>query len=112
MSAQHTPGPWTYEIKTAIAGGTPQYAGPVIYAEDDCEHHAIADASCNHTCRLPHETEANARLIAAAPDLLAALAALTAWDEADTAAGGDVDFDGLRDVINSARAAIAKAEGR
>jgi hypothetical protein len=103
ITTTHTPGPWTYEIKTAIAGGTPQYAGPVIYAENDCEHHAIADASCNHTCRLPHETEANARLIAASPDMLAALKLIvTNYDSGNYAA---IDMP-------QARAAIAKAEGR
>jgi hypothetical protein len=53
-----------------------------------------------------HETEANARLIAAAPDLL------------DTArlivklADSDASEQAFNACINDARAAIAKAEGR
>lgn len=57
---EHTPGPW-------VAEGTEVYAGA------DCEFHAVADCSCNHTCRHADETRANARLIAAAPDLYAAI---------------------------------------
>lgn len=52
------------------------------------------------------EAEANARLIAAAPDMLAALVDMTECAEAD---GWDVN--GNAEWLNKARAAIAKAKG-
>lgn len=66
----HTPGPWTYEMESHNPTGLPRFDGPVIYALQDCEYHPIADASCNHTCRMEWDTEANAKLICAAPELL------------------------------------------
>lgn len=36
----------------------------LIFAEDDCEIHPIADFSCNHTCRLSFQTEATAQFVA------------------------------------------------
>jgi len=44
----------------------------IAVVSTDCPYHIIADFSCNHTCRLDMECEANAMLCAAAPDLLAA----------------------------------------
>ena len=58
MIKQHTPGPW-------ITGEE------AIWALDDCEFHAIVDCPLNQTCRDTETAWANARLIAAAPDLLA-----------------------------------------
>lgn len=61
-----------------------------------------------HVVRLQvgdHEAEANARLIAAAPDLLAALEAL-AEEEQPACRHGDVER-----VWKAARAAIAKVRG-
>ena len=64
---------------------------------------AVADQELT----LPEESAANARLIAAAPDLLAALEALVG--EADL---GEVDLDDDdRAKLEQARAAIAKATG-
>jgi hypothetical protein len=56
----------------------------------------------------PDANRANARLIAAAPDLLAVLRRLDKWAEQDkTGAARDV-----QGIITEARQAIAKAEGR
>jgi hypothetical protein len=58
-------------------------------------------------------TPANARLIAAAPDLLDALRIVTGWLEgaADALAGEDEqDDEDCREVVAMARAALAKAE--
>lgn len=52
--------------------------------------------------------EANARLIASAPELLEALKALLAHDECDA---GCIPTDAHLDVQNDARAAIRKATG-
>jgi hypothetical protein len=54
--------------------------GAKIYAPD-CEHHPVADCSTNHTCRDEWEVEANAVLMAAAPDLLEALRQLLTSDD-------------------------------
>lgn len=66
-----TPGPWTVRDYNADAiGRMTRFEGPaVIYADDDCDIHPIADCSCNHSCRLGDEQFANAHLIAAAPML-------------------------------------------
>ena len=100
------PGPWSahrnddgsslaYEIRTA-AGGCVGWAG------------GWSDYSGNDA-----GTAANARLLAAAPDLLAALRALVAWDDADKAQGfeGDTRYADLDTVIDRARTAIRAAMG-
>jgi len=70
MSAQYTPGPW---IGAGPSFGAPrmQYTTEIIAERDD-------EDECETICELPikgldAEQEANARLIAAAPDLLEAL---------------------------------------
>ena len=91
-----TPGPWpmqrTGDGKRIIIGkglveGPNGYEVAEVYS-DDC----------------PYElAEANARLIAAAPDLLAAVKELVNWWEID---GGNLDRS-----LSTALAAISKAEG-
>ena len=66
MTAQHTPGPWA---------AVPVYQGSIDPLCDrpyqiQCEGVVIANVSS-----FVHEMQANARLIAAAPELLAALEA-------------------------------------
>lgn len=95
MTTQHTPGPW-------ITGDA------AIWALDDCEFHAIVDCPLNQTCRDTETAWANARLIAAAPDLLAAL---IAFDNAFSHyCEGDPDSDEVS-ALYQAREAIAKATG-
>jgi hypothetical protein len=84
---EHTPGPWTVEGPVALRGGDywsvilPGLEEPIdLYAADN--------------------GEANARLIAAAPDLLEALQEIIKWNEVQHW------FN-----FNAARAAIAKATG-
>lgn len=98
-SAAHTPGPWTYDRGVVPPDG-PQRYSTVSSADGDL---AIAEVN-----DLIPEGIANARLIAAAPDLLAAaqtvLADLNARIEA--ARGGPVPlFRGIADL----HAAIARA---
>ena len=91
--SEYTPGPWTVEE----------------YGEDDCPALVIHKDTESRVCFMatpgshgdPAKIEADARLIAAAPDLLEALRDLVSeWD------------DGLDDPFwNAARAAIAKATG-
>jgi hypothetical protein len=97
MSSKHTPGPWTYSLNTGVvrseSNDLPKWS-----------HHVICDLR-----RWSHEGDTfihpgNARLIAAAPELLEALKEmLEVWEE-DHAYGAT--------HADKARAAIAKAEGQ
>ena len=79
MSAQHTAGPWEYDVTEF---GTAILAGRELVAD------GIG-------------SEANARLIAAAPEMLTALRA------AETAMGALLHYS--NPILQAARAAIAKA---
>ena len=94
----HTPGPWTVDPKTLA-----------VYAPDRHGHAAaVLVADCDCSWLLANEIRANAALVAAAPDLLAALQALVG--EADL---GEIDHDdSTRALLAQARAAIARATGR
>lgn len=86
MNAKHTPGPWTRNraINTVDMG---RYSVICPFGADSKKHVS--------------EIEANMRIIAAAPDLLAALEAMIA----------KIDADKLPISCSLARAAIAKAKG-
>jgi hypothetical protein len=88
---EHTPGPW--------AVGSYCMTAHVIYA-DNGEGEQIAAAS--RSAFPDSESDANARLIAAAPDLLAVLKQVR-----DFWAGGDAPDD----LTNAIHAAIARARG-
>lgn len=91
-AAQHTPGPWTSQagiIRTA--GGAVAILPNGLY----CVRSAARNAD---------ENQANARLIAAAPELLAGLEQVLHWI--------DCDCDRSKHSLEAARAAIAKAKGR
>lgn len=100
MTTQHTPGPW-------ITGDA------AIWALDDCEFHAIVDCPLNQTCRDTETAWANARLIAAAPDLLAALQAVWKFFEPVyvSAMADDTERTAQDELMDTVRAAIAKATG-
>ena len=88
---QHTPGPWQI------------WAEITAISRNPCTGHTISRGDDVFICDAVGTSAADARLIAAAPELLAALQAV-----ADYWAGGDVPAD-----INAAmRAAIAKATGK
>jgi len=99
MSAQHTPGPWS------CAGAYGRYGRSIIGPDGENIGHVQTDRPARRNDAGHGETEplahgeANARLIAAAPDLLAALRGIV------DALGGEC-FD-----WGPARAAIAKATG-
>jgi hypothetical protein len=90
MSTQHTPGPWHIGMKP----------GPMIYGSDSSQ---VADLRGDLLDR--GETQANATLIVAAPELLAALRLAAGFL---TANYSDAD---MPDILPSVRAAIAKATG-
>ena len=96
MSAKHTPGPWS--LSPAEDG--------VIEAQDGEDFICVAVAG-NPEAACRQRDLANARLIAAAPDLLEALRNLVGG--IDASARGAVLRD-AREMI-AARAAIAKATG-
>lgn len=98
---KHTPGPWRLETNRAPNGGT-YYR---IFDADDarsCIAQVIGDGRIEY-----HD---NAALIAAAPDLLAALQAFVV--QRDKLAGFPQAVDPYSGAYVAARAAIAKAEGR
>lgn len=95
MNAKHTPGPWAYIGNGDIVARSEKYCG----GEKDI-------ASVFMTTN--DEDEANARLIAAAPDLLKALNEIVS--QIDQGGSGGKVFS--RDAcIAQARAAIAKVTG-
>lgn len=89
MSTKHTPGPWSIHRER------------IIFAEDG---YAIADVTTYHGKR-QEQTQANARLIAAAPELLGELKRAVAMIEEARSRGSK------QIVPASMRAAIAKATG-
>ena len=116
--AKHTPGPWVLEtLRTSC--GICHKVGPFPGRHDNDEpRHAClyADYPSKHN-PADAELEANARLIAAAPDLLEALIKyMDAIDMFDKASKDGINYHGA--VGNRlateeiARAAIAKATGK
>lgn len=114
MSGTHTPGPWVVG-EGAICGG--EYGGTMV-----CEHptrkwerlDAASAGAAKVLAKMMPESEANARLIAAAPELLEALRELLAERYAleepeQFDAAGNWTSDSPASV--KARAAIAKATG-
>jgi hypothetical protein len=108
-NAKHTPGPWAAEVPPPEA-----YTDLDIHLDADITHW-IADTRANgevlgHVNRTARgEQDANALLIAAAPDLLQALKeTLAYWDSCGFS---DCEPD-CECIVQSVQAAIAKAEGR
>jgi hypothetical protein len=93
MKTKHTPGPWHH-----VGDG-------LVYAEpsfDDIEAPLVCDATEEGWMGPNDEERANAQLISAAPELLAALQALSDYFGADT-------DNGLDELLTQARAAISRA---
>ena len=94
LAARHSPRPWTLNAE-----------GTGAYCERDRPYVFV-------TCigRPESERQANARLIAAAPDLLAALIGLKPiFDRAESNASGNPEWEFVSARVEAARAAIAKA---
>lgn len=106
--AKHTPGPWQIVIDD---DGNPLSGRPMVAAapELDCAivHWDGFVQSYWRSARGDKEIHANARLIAAAPDLLKALEELA--DLFDAMVSGEYRPDSY--TTQPARAAIAKAKG-
>lgn len=101
--SSHTPGPWN-AVKSQ----------PRIYwidaHEQPCAYGHIATVF--EGGKDPDENAANARLIAAAPDLLAALEDMLSGWRYIRETHGDLYGVGWDRAENAARAAIAKARGK
>lgn len=105
----HTPGPWSWIVSddgqtTALRYRHPEGGGsyvltPEAVSDDD---RVCVETSCD-------VSPADARLIAAAPDLLEALKALIGAVEGPDETGGPNWTERVQAKINAARAAIAKA---
>jgi hypothetical protein len=95
--SKHSPAPWRSVLSDSIAGDDTDATWI------QCDDHSIAELICP-----ADEMEANANLIAAAPDLLAALEEcvreLVSWEM-------DPETDTAAEPLNMARAALAKAKG-
>ena len=90
---KHTPGPWTHEGQGDITG-----------IEDNGFGRGPVDVCSVYLRAVEGRHEANARLIAAAPDLLEALERLVS-------AARDVGHGYMDQAIDNAESAIAKARG-
>jgi len=103
MKLSYTPGPWDWH--------GPYMTGGFKVSALDKDGHQTMQAFVDSADRATNE--ANARLIAAAPDLLAALHAIMLRAVRQQANGGGLhDFqDCSRACADTARAAIAKATG-
>jgi hypothetical protein len=105
--ASHTPGPWWVERRVGDA--------LQVNAKHRGEGSSYCVAGINHW--EGDADKANAHLIAAAPDLLAALKDLADWlayglNKADGAEPTAEDHAACERVAAQARAAVDKAEGR
>lgn len=89
--SEHTPGHW-------------HASGYAVFAGKNCI------AVCDTDNSKPERYDANARLIAAAPEMLEALRGLANALEMEPGPRGVMDL--VPGAIEKARAAIAKAEGR
>ena len=100
----HTPGPWWSDGSAVFIGN-----GDAVWREGHPGVLFTVDDLGGKDPRSAEQIEADARLIAAAPDLLAACEAIVAEDDR-LLASGDCLTD-ICDHIDRARAAIAKAKG-
>jgi len=99
MSTQkHTEGPWKSNYPLITAQGDMALTVAVVLSREDNK------ARIDSAAKTKDEAMANARLIAAAPDLLSALIAMMNRY-------GDKTEHSFCDASIAARAAIAKAEG-
>jgi hypothetical protein len=88
----HTQGPWKYGIN-------PNAPEAIIV---DWEGYTVVELSAMENTTCASDLEANARLIAAAPDMLNALMDFVSYF-------GHDNGNGLDEMLTNARAAIAKA---
>lgn len=119
MAAKHTPGPWIVREspKPNIEG--PELRLSIKHTSPGRDGAEFCEIVAGHvTAEADAIARANARLIAAAPDLLAALESLVKWMDdsglSSTTPGGvgQFHYEGTEySVVTDARTAITKAKG-
>ena len=110
--SKHTPGPWACYIveesehKSGPSGRCPE-SWFEIYTDD-------GEGNGDHVNCIPgdEESEANIRLVAAAPEMYEALKGILPLAKAGAEAGDNKYVSGFKNMIAKALTAIAKAEGR
>ncbi|MFC3228805.1 hypothetical protein ACFOGJ_16290 [Marinibaculum pumilum] len=105
--AGHTEGPWIAAAQISSVAGLPVVASPegrLICNVNCIAYRQPVDRKVDGDAAFNKESKANARLIAAAPDLLAACKRLVA-------AIGIPSSITIGDAVEQAEAAIARAEG-
>lgn len=126
MNTKHTPGPWKFEKRggsgrAAIEHNIPEtdYPFAVWIPSPPFVMGSLGCLVCKTNGICPDESEANARLIAAAPDLLEALKTTQFGfnhRRCNVCAGWNMGPNGETDMIHTkecpVRKAIAKAEGK
>ncbi len=104
--SKHTPGPWFIQTEESSRDGK-EYT----WIQPESQHWGVCRLPIN-TKRAPEESQANARLIAAAPELLeAAKHALKCLDAANETLGGWAGEEYYKVARNDLKKAIAKVEG-
>ena len=98
-NAKHTPGPWRVSL-----------SDDTVVIDAHGREVAMIDGDYNRPDEWPI-MEANTRLIAAAPDLLATLERLLHLDDSYGPFGGEIYQDRIDRAWEKARAALAKAKG-
>jgi hypothetical protein len=108
VAAKHTPGPWEYDSDEGDYG-----EARLIVRNNEVHPQGPFVVSVINQSR-GEESKANARLIAAAPELLgaaeAALSDISGWLR-DRMYSDDDAMDGLTEMENKLSAAIARAKG-
>lgn len=103
MTQKHTDGPWVVFEEGGIIGVTPSGQNR---GKGDVAHFSGFDSA-----RTLEEERANARLSAAAPELLEALVSVMGLQDNTSPFGGELQQDRIDRALDAARAAIAKATG-
>lgn len=107
---KHTPGPW--KADPIYLGDSPKICAHRLFGGERGGSFATIENKTVTGLRLPNtEAAANARLIAAAPELLEALKGLVGAHLATPGGPRGVMLD-IPHFIDKANAAITKAEGR
>lgn len=108
MTDKHTPGPWEVHAEPI----NPLYRGIIGLGSESNQEKPWAVVAKIHIDRPAYDIMANARLIAAAPCLLAALETLTKR-YVGLASSGDCGFwnPEEEDEVIAARAALSRAKG-
>lgn len=113
---EHTPGPWSFDTVKTSAGVCHRIGADQWPTKHDKPSYACVYADHSMGSAAWPTLEANARLMAAAPDLLEALtdcdATLFALGEALVGSRNPAFFMLISDSLKTARAALLKAGGK